>query len=124
MNSISVLLYIVALLALAYTAGHLFGFFIKHSRLASTEGTVYSVSLNSAKRAKAHCKWGKIQYKVKGKKYISQDLVQIPDTAEIGTKVTIRYDTEFPEKIYKFSWFQIIIALSAAVVCAVAGTVL
>lgn len=124
MNSISVLLYIVALLALAYTAGHLFGYFIKHGRLASIEGTVYSISLNSTKRARAHSKWGKIQYKVKGKKYISQDLVQIPDTAEIGTKVTVRYDTEFPDKIYKFSWLQIIIALAVAVVCAAAGTVL
>lgn len=124
MNSISVLLYIVALLALAYTAGHLFGFFIKHGRLAATEGTVYSISLNSTKRARPHSKWGKVQYKVKGKKYISQDLVQIPDTAEIGTKVTVRYDTEFPEKIYKFSWLPIIIALAVAVVCAVVGTVL
>ena len=50
--------------------------------------------------------------------------MQIPDTAEIGTKVTVRYDTEFPEKIYKFSWLQIIIALAVAVVCAVVGTVL
>ena len=124
MNSISVLLYIVALLALAYTAGHLFGFFIKHGRLTATEGTVYSISLNSTKKAKAHTKWGKVQYKVKGKTYISQDLVQIPDTAEIGTKVTVRYDTEFPEKIYKFSWLPIIIALALAVVCAVVGTVL
>ena len=69
-------------------------------------------------------KWAKIAYKVNGKRYVSYNRIQIPMSAEVGTKITIRYDALQPDMLYSFSWKKIGIALAVAAVCAVAGTVL
>ena len=45
-------------------------------------------------------------------------------SAEVGTKISIRYDALQPDMLYSFSWKKIGIALAVAAVCAVAGTVL
>ena len=124
MNSYSFVLYIIAALAVAYAAGHIFGFFLKRSRLASTDATVYSISLSDTKRARAGSKWGKVEYKVKGRKYVSDELIPIPQDAQIGTKVPVQYDPSSPETLYRFSWTKILIAAGLAVICILGGILL
>ena len=124
MNSYSFVLYIIAALAIAYAAGHIFGFFLKRSRLASTDATVYSISLSDTKRARTGSKWGKVEYKVKGRKYVSDELIPIPQDAQIGTKVPVQYDPSSPETLYRFSWTQILVAAGLAVICILGGILL
>ena len=124
MNSYSFVLYIIAALAIAYAAGHIFGFFFKRSRLVSTDATVYSISLSDTKRARAGSKWGKVEYKVKGRKYVSDELILIPQDAQIGTKIPVRYDPSSPETLYRFSWTQPLIARAVAVAAILSGALL
>ncbi len=124
MNNYSFVLYIIAVLAIAYAAGHIFGFFLKRSRLVSIDAAVYSISLTDTKKARPGFKWGKVEYKVKGKKYISDEQILIPQDAQIGTKVPVRYDSSSPETLYHFSWTQPLIAIAVAVAAILSGTLL
>ena len=42
-------------------------------------------------------------------------------SAEVGTKITIRYDALQPDMLYSFSWKKIGIALAVAAVCVILG---
>ena len=42
-------------------------------------------------------------------------------SAEVGTKVTVRYDALHPDMLYSFSWKKIGIALAVAAVSLAAG---
>ena len=90
----------------------------------STDATVYSISLSDTKRARAGSKWGKVEYKVKGRKYVSDELILIPQDAQIGTKIPVRYDPSSPETLYRFSWTQPLIAIAVAVAAILSGALL
>ena len=102
MNNDSIFLYIIAVLAVAYAIGNAYGFFVKRARCSVTEGTVYSMN---------------------GKKYISYNRIQVPMSAEVGTKITIRYDALKPDMLYSFSWKKIGIALAVAAACIILGVI-
>lgn len=120
MDNTMMILCIIAAGALAFAAGNGYGFLLKHNRTATVEGHVYSISMTAPKKSGKNSKWAKIAYTVNGKKYISQTQIQVPLTAEIGTKITVRYDTFYPQKLYHFSLLKIIISLAIAILCIIA----
>ncbi len=122
MNNDSIFLYIIAALVVAYALGNAYGFFVKRARCSVTEGTVYSIWTPGPEKTRfRNSKWAKIAYKVNGKRYISYNRIQIPMSAEVGTKITIRYDALQPDMLYSFSWKKIGIALAVAAVCVILG---
>ena len=44
-------------------------------------------------------------------------------SAEVGTKITIRYDALKPDMLYSFSWKKIGIALAVAAACIILGVI-
>ena len=122
MNNDSIFLYIIAAAAVVYAIGNAYGFFVKGARCTVTEGTVYSIWTPGPEKMRfRNSKWAKIAYKVNGKRYISYNRIQIPMSAEVGTKITIRYDALQPDMLYSFSWKKIGIALAGAAVCVILG---
>lgn len=113
-------LYIIAALAVAYAIGNAYGLFVKRARTSVAEGTVYSIWTPNSKTIRfRNSKWAKIAYKVGKKQYISYNRIQIPMSAQVGTKITVRYDTLRPDMLYHFSWTKIGIAAAVAVICLV-----
>lgn len=118
MHNNTLLLYIIAALAIAYALGNAYGLFVKRARTSITEGSVYSIWTPQSKMIRfRNSKWAKIAYKVGKKQYISYNRIQIPMSAQIGTKITVRYDTLHPDMLYSFSWTKIGVAGVIAVTC-------
>ena len=122
MNNDRIFLFVIAVLALVYAMGSAYGFFLKRTRSTLTEGTVYSIWMPGPENTRfRNSKWAKIAYKAGGKQYISYNRIQVPMSAEVGTKVTVRYDALHPDMLYSFSWKKIWIALAVAAVSLAAG---
>ena len=56
-----------------------------------------------------------------GKTYRSKNRIQVSMTSQIGDLVTVRYDVEYPEKVYSFSASRIIASLLVAGICVLAA---
>ena len=83
-----------------------------------TIGTILSVKTVNPETAKTrNSKWAVLTYRVNGKTYQSENTIQVPMTAEIGSKITVHCDTAHPEKLYPFSWKRIIGAFAIAILC-------
>lgn len=118
MDRETIFLYLIAAVSLLFAAYNGLCFIFKHNRTAQTAGTIISIISPNPETAKArNSKWAKVSYKVNGSNYISQNRVQVPMTAQIGSQVTVRYDIEQPEKLYSFSALRIFVALCIAAIC-------
>jgi hypothetical protein len=60
-------------------------------------------------------------YYVNGEKYISENRIQVPMTAEIGNKKSIKVIIDQPQKIYTKSFTKFAIVLFLAILCAFIG---
>ena len=115
-------LYIIAGIALCFGLVNCVLFLLKKNRTARAIGTITSVKTTLPESTKFHnSKWATVSYKVNGKTYQSQNRVQVSMAAQIGTTVTVRYDTQNPEKLYSFSALRIVVSLVVAAICIVAA---
>ena len=77
-----------------------------------TVGTIISFKTINPENSKfRNSKWATVSYKVNGRTYQSQNCIQVPMASQIGTTITVRYDTQNPEKLYSFSILRIIVSL-------------
>lgn len=121
MDNDTVILSIIASMALCFALVNCVCFLVKKNRTALAVGTVISVRMPNPETAKArNSKWAKISYRVNGKSYQSQNRIQVPMASQIGTQVTVRYDIANPERLYSFSGRRILVSLSVAVICILA----
>ena len=121
MDNDTVILSIIASMALCFALVNCVCFLVKKNRTALAVGTVISVRMPNPETAKArNSKWAKISYRVNGKSYQSQNRIQVPMASQIGTQVTVRYDIANPERLYSFSGRRILMSLSVAVICILA----
>lgn len=121
MDNDTVILSIIASMALCFALVNCVCFLVKKNRTALAAGTVISVRMPNPETAKArNSKWAKISYRVNGKSYQSQNRIQVPMASQIGTQVTVRYDIANPERLYSFSGRRILVSLSVAVICILA----
>ena len=115
----TVFLYIIAILALGFGLVNFIQFLMKRGQTAQTVGTILSIKNTNPQNPKyRNSKWATVTYKVNGKTYQSQNRIQVPIAAQVGTTIPIRYDINHPEKLYSFSVSRIVVSFLIAVVCA------
>jgi hypothetical protein len=118
----TIFLYIIAGIALCFGMANCIQFLLKRNRTAQTVGTITSIKMPNPETAKArNSKWAIVSYKVNGKNYQSQNRIQVSMSCQIGTPVTVRYDTQTPEKLYSFSILRIVVSFLVAAICIVAA---
>lgn len=113
-----VFLYIIAVAALCFGLINGIQFLLRRNRTAQTVGTVISIKTPNPETTKfRNSKWATVLYKVNGRTYQSRNRIQVSMASQIGTPVTVRYDTHNPEKLYSFSVLRIVVSLLVAAIC-------
>ena len=122
MDRDTVFLYIISGAVLCFGLVNWIQFLLKRNRTARTVGIITSIKTpNPANSKFRNSKWATVSYKVNGKHYQSQNRIQVSMASQIGTTVTVRYDTRNPEKLYSFSVLRIVVSLVVAAICIVAA---
>ena len=122
MNRDTFFLFVIAGMALCFGLANGIQFLLKKNRTARTAAAITSVSTTLPERTKfRNAKWAAVSYKVNGKTYQSQNRIQVSMAAQIGSVVTVRYDTQNPEKLYHFSVSRIVVSFLIAAVCIAAA---
>lgn len=122
MKNDTVFLYIIVAIALCFALVNCIQFLLKRNKTAQTVGTIISIKTVNPETTKfRNSKWATISYKVDGKTYQSHNRIQVPMASQIGTTVTVRYDTHNPERLYSFSVLRIVVSLLIAAICVVAA---
>lgn len=122
MNNDTIILYIIAVIAVCFALINGIQVILKRNKTARTVGMVISYkTINPETTNFRNSKWAIISYKVDGRTYQSQNYIQVSMASQIGTPVTVRYDTQNPEKLYSFSILRIVVSLLIAIVCIVAA---
>lgn len=115
-------LYLIAAASLIFSAYNGFCYFLKQNKTAQTTGTIISITSPNPETAKArNSKWAKVSYKVNDRKYTSQNRVQVPMTAQVGSLVKVRYDMKQPERLYSFSLVRSVVGFCISAICVVAA---
>lgn len=111
-------LFIIAIVSFLFAIFNGTYMILKRNQTAQTMATIVSVTLSNRETVKVwNSKWAKVTYKVNGNTYNSQNRIQVPMTAQVGSLVKIRYDMQHPEKLYSYSMFKILMALFITAVC-------
>ena len=101
MDRDTIFLYVIAVIALCFGLINCIQFFLKGNKTAETVGTIISFKTINPENSKfRNSKWATVSYKVNGRTYQSQNCIQVPMASQIGTTVTVRYDTQNPELSY------------------------
>lgn len=115
----TIFLYIIAILSFGFGLVNFIQFLIKRGQTAQTVGTIISIKNTNPQNTKyRNSKWATVSYKVNGKNYQSQNRIQVPIAAQVGTTTPVRYDINHPEKLYRFSVTRIVVSFLIAAVCA------
>ena len=117
MDRDTIFLYVIAVIASCFGLINCIQFFLKGNKTAQTVGTIISFKTINPENSK----WATVSYKVNGRTYQSQNCIQVPMASQIGTTITVRYDTQNPEKLYSFSILRIIVSLIVAAICIAAA---
>lgn len=100
MDRDTIFLYVIAAIALCFGLINCIQFFLKGNKTAQTVGTIISFKTINPENSKfRNSKWVTVSYKVNGRTYQSQNCIQVPMASQIGTTITVRYDTQNPRKI-------------------------
>ena len=103
MNNDTIILYIIAVIAVFFALVNGIRFILKRNKTARTVGMVISYKTINPETTKfRNSKWAIISYKVDGRTYQSQNFIQVSMVSQIGTPVTVRYDTQNPENCTAF----------------------
>ena len=101
MDRDTIFLYVIAVIASCFGLINCIQFFFKGNKTAQTVGTIISFKTINPENSKfRNSKWATVSYKVNGRTYQSQNCIQVPMASQIGTTVTVRYDTQNPELSY------------------------
>lgn len=99
-----IFLYMIAGVSFSFALFNCFFIVIKQGKAVKTNGTIVSIkSTNPTNEKWRNAKLAKVSYLVDGRNIVSKNHIQVPLTSEIGTKLTIRYDRNQPERIYSYS---------------------
>lgn len=115
-------LLIIAVAAFCFGLINGIGFLLKRNRTAQTVGTITSIRMpNQQNFGSRNSKWATVSYKVNGKTCQSENRIQVSMAAQIGTPVTVRYDTQKPERLYQFSVLRMAVSFFLSAVCIAAA---
>lgn len=114
--------YAVSALALGFAGINGLFMVTRRGRTARTTATVVSFTTVCPERVKrGNGKWAQVSYKVGSKVYTPTQRIQVPMSAVIGSKVTVRYDRITPQKLYSFSGKRIMTGAVIGIICLVLG---
>lgn len=103
-------LYLIAGISFAFALFNCILLIVKHDKTMKMDGTIVSIkSTNPTNEKWRNAKLAEVSYLVNGKNVISENRLQVPLSATVGTHITIRYDRNRPEKIYSYSVKRIVI---------------
>ncbi|MBS6953083.1 MAG: hypothetical protein KH230_07595 [Enterocloster asparagiformis] len=113
----------LAVLCAVYAAEQLIRLLRGRANTAAVRAVVMSVSCALPERVRRNnSKWALVSYKVDGIFYSPPERVQVPMTAMVGSRVTVRYYLDDPGRIAAFSWSRLgAAAIAAAVLLAAAA---
>lgn len=113
-----IFLYLIAGISFVFALFNCILLIVKHDKTKRTDGTIVSIkSTNPTNEKWRNAKLAEVSYLVNGKNVISENRLQVPLSATVGTHITIRYDKNRPEKIYSYSVKRIIISLLISAGC-------
>lgn len=120
MDNDAIFLYIIAAISFLFALYNCISLAIRRNKTAQIQGTIVSISMPNPETVKArNSKWAKVSYTISGKIYTSENRIQVPMSAQVGTSVMVRYDINQPQKLYSFSGVRVFIALFIAIVCVI-----
>ena len=76
----------------------LYSIFLKETNGTNRRYDYFFQTINPENSKFRNSKWATVSYKVNGRTYQSQNCIQVPMASQIGTTITVRYDTQNPEK--------------------------
>ena len=118
MNKDMIVLYSIATAAFCFGLINCIQFLLHWGKTATTTGTIISVkTLNPETDKTRNSKWAIVSYQVDGRTIQSQNRIQVPMAAEIGSTVRVRYHILKPETLYCFSGFRILGAFCISGIC-------
>ncbi len=121
MNNELIFLCAAAVLVFGFFAVNAASFLISKRHSQTVEGTVVSIKMpNSTAEKMRNSKWAVVTYKVAGKRYTSSKRIQVPMSAEVGSRVSVRCDAKQPEILYESSAGRVMVSAFIFVICAAA----
>lgn len=110
-------IYLAAILFLVLGTADLGRNFLSRHNTDYTIGRVVSIWQPNPEAVKrGNSKWANFSYSIDGKKYISNNRIQVSMSTKIGEKKRIKYDKRNPEKLYGFSVKRGLILLMVSLV--------
>ena len=86
-------------------------------------GTVMEVYTLGNGRNPKDAKWAVLRYEAQGREYISENRIQVPAHAQIGTKLPVKYLKERPQRLYTVSMKRFVMILALGAACLVIGLI-
>lgn len=118
MNNELIFLTIITIIVLGFCIVNVVSYLINKNHTKEAEGTVISVKMpNPTTEKMRNSKWAIVTYKVAGKNYTSQNRIQIPMSAEVGSHIPVHYNTKQPEMLYQFSAKRIAVSALIFIIC-------
>lgn len=118
MSKEALFLYGMSAVAFLFAAINMIWILAMRKKTAVTTATVVSVKTISPESMKRlNSKWAQVSYKVGKKNYTPVCRIQVPMTAQIGSRVSVRYDKNQPEKLYAFSGKRMAAGLLTGIFC-------
>ena len=86
-------------------------------------GTVMEVYTSGNGRNPKDAKWAVLRYEAQGREYISENRIQVPAHAQIGTTLPVNYLKERPQRLYTVSMTRFVMILALGAACLVIGLI-
>lgn len=118
MSNEALFLYGMSAAAFLFAAINMILILAMRKKTAVTTATVVSVkTISPESMKKLNSKWAQVSYKVGKRNYTPVCRIQVPMTAQIGSRVPVRYDKNQPEKLYAFSGKRMAAGLLTGIFC-------
>ena len=122
MNSDFIICSVLAGLSLLYALASSLRLLYTHHHTGTTTGTIVSIARLPNPNANTHLNahWAQVN----GRTLVSENRVQVPKTAVIGSTVRVRYDSIHPTRLRQTSLQRSLIALAVGIVLLVLAMLL
>ena len=114
--------YIVALISFSIAFIEGYSLLIMRGKVVTVEGTIVDVkTVLPVAYKQSNSKLAAFLYYIDGKKYLSENFIQVPMSAKIGDTKSIKVIIDQPHKLYSGSFAKFIIMLSVFILSLLIG---
>ena len=86
-------------------------------------GTVMELYTSGNGKNPKDARWAVFRYEVQGREYLSENRIQIPAHAQIGTKLPVKYRKDRPQCLYTVSMKRFVMILVLGAACLLIGLI-